>query len=79
MRAELISFGFLVSGPHGEHWVATLDDANAKVTELSVAENFDGDDYTVTEVFAKAWRGSVNSIPHPGAGYDWDDVYKEQS
>jgi hypothetical protein len=79
MRAELTPFGFVIGGPKSEVWVATLDDTNAKVAELAVTEGYDEDDYTVTQVFAKAWRGSFDTVPNPAAGYDWDDTYKEQS
>jgi hypothetical protein len=75
MRAELTPFGFVIGGPITEVWAATLDDANAKVAELAVAEGYDEDDYTVTAVFAKAWRGSLASGEHLR---DWDDDYNSQ-
>ena len=79
MRAELTTFGFVVGGPKSEHWVATRAEANAKVTELAVAEGYEEDDYTVTEVCVKAWRGAfINPDGTLAEIGDWETTFKRQ-
>lgn len=82
MRAELMSFGFVVGGPHSTHFVDDREAANkmiAKVIEYEkLAGNFyDDDDFTVTEVFAKGWVGAINSEPNM-MNDSWDQVYAGQ-
>lgn len=56
MKAVLMSFGYMVSGPKSERFVHTMDEVEAVITELSVAEGYEDCDYTATELFAKAWK-----------------------
>lgn len=96
MKAELMSYGFVVGGPR--NWSAykpTREEAELWITNtIEMAKNADlvgadgvtpfapeRDDFTITEVFAKVWRGALinpdgTSNPIPA---DWDTQYAAQT
>ena len=75
MKAILMSFGYIVSGPRTSRWVPDAAQVEAVIEGLSESEGYDTDDYTATEVFAKSWQGQP--LEHK-VGIDWDATYKAQ-
>lgn len=52
---ELMLVAYWIDGPESGDLVFRTDDPSERVRELAKKEGYDEDDYTVTELFAKAY------------------------
>lgn len=77
-------FGVIVDGPNNFHfWEATASAAEVKLAGyIALAKSVDAtsalsrDDFTITEVFAKAWDGPLDTTPNAP---DWDTCFAAQT
>jgi hypothetical protein len=57
-----VKFGVLVSGPSLFKYVNTLDEAEIEIEKSMKLTEFDRDDYTCTQLYARAYRGALTDM-----------------
>lgn len=89
MKAILTLAGYVIGGPKRTSFVASSDEIDRKIADMLALDKevygveYDRDDYTTTEVWAKTWVGAIlgedgqPTQPNPMSD-DWDTVYAAQ-
>ncbi len=86
ITATLHLFGYFVSGPKSSEFVpgGETADVEAVIERLSLAEDYDKDDYTSTALYAKGFQFSTKGPEEmfeflrlkKKLGLTWEDVFK---
>lgn len=61
-----IPWGFAINGPKFDAHASSLSEAENEIRDAIVGTEFDRDDFTITPLYARAYRGPIDAMtPDP--------------